>query len=118
MPPGRGSRGYGAHPLTEEVLEVEQVTIDELLAAGEILPPALVKIDVEGAELAVIEGMRSTIAAHQPAIVCELHDTNREFVAAMDALGYRVVNLDGPGPVDEPDSGSYALALPRTDPGD
>lgn len=109
---------YGVHPLTEDVLEVEQVTIDELLATGDIRPPQLVKIDVEGAELAVLEGMRSTIAAHQPAIICELHDTNREFVAAMDALGYRVVNLDGPGPVDEPGSGSYALALPRSNPGD
>lgn len=109
---------YGTHPLTEEILEVDQVAIDELLADGELRPPALVKIDVEGAELAVLEGMRRTIAAHQPAIICELHDTNREFVAAMDALGYRVVNLDGPGPVDEPGAGSYALALPRSHPGD
>ncbi|HEY1524193.1 MAG TPA: FkbM family methyltransferase [Solirubrobacteraceae bacterium] len=110
--------GYGAHPLTEDVLEVEQVAIDELIAAGEIRPPALVKIDVEGAELAVLQGMRETIAIHQPAIVCELHGTNREFVAAMDAVGYRVINLDGPGPVDQPGAGSYALALPRTSPGD
>ena len=108
----------GTHPLTEEVLEVDQVAIDDLVSAGEIRPPALVKIDVEGAELGVLEGMRSTIAAHQPTIICELHDTNREFVAAMRDLGYRVVNLDGPGPLDEPGSGSYALALPRTDPGD
>jgi hypothetical protein len=62
--------------------------------------------------------MRETIAIHQPAIVCELHGTNREFVAAMDAVGYRVINLDGPGPVDQPGAGSYALALPRTSPGD
>jgi FkbM family methyltransferase len=110
--------GYGAHPLTEDVLEVDQVAIDELLASGELRPPALVKIDVEGAELAVLEGMRETIAAHRPAIVCELHGTNREFVAAMNAVGYRVINLDGPGPVDEPDAGSYALALPASSPGD
>src|SRR5579859_3294923 len=44
---------YGAHPLTEDILDVEQVTIDELVDVGEIRPPELVKIDVEGAELAV-----------------------------------------------------------------
>ncbi len=109
---------YGAHPLTEDILEVEQVAIDELLDAGEVRPPGLVKIDVEGAELAVLEGMRRTLAAHRPTIICELHDTNREFVAAMDAEGYRVINLDGPRPVEEPGSGSYALALPVDNPGD
>jgi hypothetical protein len=78
----------------------------------------VVKIDVEGAELAVLEGMRTTIADHQPAIICELHDTNREFVNAVEALGYRVINLDGPGPLDEPGSGNYALALPALSSGD
>jgi FkbM family methyltransferase len=109
---------YGDHPLTEEVIEVDQVAIDDLLAAGKIRPPSVVKIDVEGAELAVLEGMRATIAEHQPAIICELHDTNHEFVSAVKALGYRVINLDGPGALDEPDSGNYALALPALDPGD
>jgi FkbM family methyltransferase len=103
---------YGSHPLTEQVVEVDQVAIDELVAAGQIRPPTLVKIDVEAAELAVIEGMRATIAEHRPAIVCELHDTNREFVAVMRDLGYRVINLEGPEPLDEPGSGNYALALP------
>jgi FkbM family methyltransferase len=109
---------YGAHPLTEEVIEVDQVAVDELLSAEQIRPPTLVKIDVEGAELAVLEGMRATIASHQPAIICELHDTNGEFVAAMRALNYRVINLDGAGPLEEPGSGNYALALPPGSSGD
>lgn len=109
---------YGKHPLTEEVIEVEQVTIDDLLAAGELRPPTLVKIDVEGAEVAVLEGMRATIERHRPAIICELHETNREFTRTMRELGYRVINLEGPGPLDEPGSGNYALALPALDPGE
>jgi FkbM family methyltransferase len=109
---------YGEHPLTEEVIEVDQVAVDDLLEAGEIRPPTVVKIDVEGAELSVLEGMRNTIARHQPVVICELHDTNREFVAAVSELGYRVVNLDGPGSLDEPGSGNYALALPARSPGD
>ncbi|HWI08062.1 MAG TPA: FkbM family methyltransferase, partial [Solirubrobacteraceae bacterium] len=75
------------------------VAIDELVAADEIPPPDVLKIDTEGAELQAIEGMRSTIGRHRPAIVCELHDTNAAFCALMDELGYVTTNLDGPAPV-------------------
>ena len=109
---------FGVHPLAEDVVEVDQVSIDQLLAGGELVAPTLVKIDVEGAELAVLEGMRDTIARHQPAIICELHETNREVMAAIRELGYRVINLEGPGSLEEPGSGNYALALPATSPGD
>ena len=61
------------------------MAIDELVSSGELPPPTVVKIDVEGAELAVLEGMRETIGAHRPAIICELHDTHAAFVAAMAA---------------------------------
>lgn len=109
---------YGEHPGTERVLEVETVTIDALVDAGELPPPALVKIDVEGAELGVLEGMGSTIERHRPVIVCELHDTNHGFAAAMAAHSYRVVNLEGPEPVDQGSDSHHALGLPALDPGD
>ena len=109
---------YGDHPYTERVIDVELVAIDELVQAGEIKPPALVKIDVEGAELAVLEGMRQTIADHQPAIICELHDTHGEFVAAMAEHRYRVLNLEGPAPIDQATASAHALALPPLHPGD
>jgi FkbM family methyltransferase len=109
---------YGPHPYTEEVIDVELVALDDLLSAGEIRPPTVVKIDVEGAELAVLEGMRSTIAEHQPAIICELHDTHREFLALVKDLGYRAINLTGAVPVDQAGASAHALALPALDPGD
>jgi FkbM family methyltransferase len=83
---------YGDHPYTERVIDVELVAIDDLVRGGELAPPALVKIDVEGAEIAVLEGMRETIERHRPAIICELHDTHVEFVAAMRGHDYRVIN--------------------------
>jgi FkbM family methyltransferase len=67
---------YGEHPFTERVIEVELVAIDDLVASGRVPAPDVVKIDVEGAELAVLNGMRDTIARHRPAIICELHDTH------------------------------------------
>jgi len=88
----------GRHADTQEVLDVDIVTIDELVAGG-LRAPDVVKIDVEGAELAVLEGMVETIRAHSPVIVCELHTTNAEFLAQIDAIGYVAQNLDGPQPL-------------------
>lgn len=109
---------YGPHPFTEEVIEVELVSIDEFVKAEDVRPPTVVKIDVEGAELAVLEGMRTTIANHQPAIICELHDTHREFLAVIRDLGYRAINLTGAEPLEEAGASAHALALPALDPGD
>ena len=102
---------YGSHPGTQELLAIDTVAVDELVAGG-LPPPDVAKIDVEGAEIAVLEGMRDTIARHRPAIVCELHDTNAEFVALADEMGYMTMNLDGPEPVAEADGGIHALAVP------
>ncbi len=109
---------YGEHPLTEQVIEVELVAIDDLVAAGDLQPPTVVKIDVEGAEIAVLEGMRQTIAAHRPAIICELHGTHREFVAVMREHHYRLINLEGTIPVEQQGASAHALGLPPGDPGD
>ena len=90
----------------------------QLVSTGQIPPPTVVKIDVEGAELAVLAGMSETIAAHRPAIICELHDTHAAFVAAIEACGYRAINLEGTVPVDEAGASAHALALPALDPGE
>jgi len=101
----------GWHPRTEEVLEVDVVTVDALVADG-LAAPDVVKIDVEGSERAVLEGMRETIAHHAPVVICELHATNLELVALMDDLGYSTQNLDGPEPVSEAGP-VHVLALPQ-----
>jgi FkbM family methyltransferase len=109
---------YGEHPNTEKVLEVELVSIDQLIADGTIRAPTVVKIDVEGAELAVLEGMRSTIDAYQPAIICELHDTHTEFIEFARSCGYRLINLEGTIPVQEEGASAHVLALPALNLGD
>ncbi len=102
----------GRHADVRAEIDVVVESIDELVAAGEIPPPDVVKIDTEGAELQAIAGMRATIEAHGPSIVCELHDTNAEFCALMDELGYVTTNLDGPEPVASAGP-VHALAQPR-----
>lgn len=61
---------------------VPVVAIDDLVASERIQPPSVVKIDVEGAELDVLRGMQATMAAHGPAIVCELDDARTEGLQA------------------------------------
>jgi FkbM family methyltransferase len=109
---------YGEHPFTERVIDVELIALDDLVRAGTLPPPHLVKIDVEGAELAVLEGMRETIERQRPAIICELHDTHAAFVAFMAGCGYRLINLEGTTAVGQAGASAHALALPPLHPGD
>jgi FkbM family methyltransferase len=100
---------------TRDEIDVAVVAVDDLVSAGAIPPPDVMKIDTEGAEILVLEGMRETIARHGPRIVCEIHETNDAFAAFMEDVGYRVTNLGGPWAVTEPEAGSHihALAEPR-----
>jgi FkbM family methyltransferase len=58
---------------------VDVVTIDEMLAGGKIASPQLIRIDVEGAEGAVLKGASFTLRQHHPEVFVEIHgDTLRE----------------------------------------
>jgi FkbM family methyltransferase len=100
----------GWHPETDDIIDVLVVTIDDLVAGG-MRAPDVVKIDVEGSELDVLQGMRETIATCAPVIICELHATNAEFLAAIGELGYEAFNLDGPEPIAEAGA-VHVLAAP------
>jgi FkbM family methyltransferase len=86
---------HGPHPNTDFELSVPLISIDGEIAEGHLPVPSVVKIDVEGHEVAVLRGMRDTLAAHQPVIICELHESNRELLSLAEELGYEVVNLQG-----------------------
>jgi len=75
------------HPVGR--IQVVGVSIDELLAAESIMPPDVIKVDVEGSEEHVLAGMRKALATHRPAIVCELHDTWADVQPLLAAANYR-----------------------------
>lgn len=77
------------NPASKE-LTVKTVVIDHLVEAGEIPRPSFVKIDVEGAEGLVLQGMRNTILAANPVLFVECSEIGRQ--TSWDLLrqsGYR-----------------------------
>jgi len=65
----------GGHPQFAEAPDgagTPTATVDQLVATFG-LTPTFVKVDVEGAELFVLEGMQQTLARHRPAVLLELH---------------------------------------------
>ena len=55
--------------------KIQLETLDELLQTQNNIALDIIKIDVEGAELKVLEGAAATISAFQPTIVIEYSET-------------------------------------------
>lgn len=79
----------GARRDTIAVIEVDMISIDELVAQRKLPPPDVVKMDIEGAEVEALRGMARTLKVHGPALVCETHGTHEGVAALLDELGYR-----------------------------
>lgn len=78
--------------------EVQLFQLDALLAAGRIAPPALMKIDVEGAEVDVLTGAKHILDTHRPHILLATHgiDTYHRACDLLRAHRYDVETLDDP----------------------
>lgn len=76
-------------------------SLDALVTAGRIAAPAVVKVDVEGLEDEVLDGMTEVLAQHRPTVVCELDSVDpavlagkvARFRARMADAGYEVSDL-------------------------
>lgn len=71
-------------------------SLDSMIGSGEIPPPALMKVDVEGAELMVFDGARETLRRHHPRIFAEIHSS--DLLARCSTLfrgeGYSIESVD------------------------
>ena len=67
-------------------------TLDDLVERGVVAPPDFLKMDVEGAELTVLQGAATTLRTHRPSIVAETHghDVEAGVAELLLAAGYGV----------------------------
>lgn len=85
-----------------EVLTVDAVTIDSLTQQYDFIPD-VIKIDVEGAEHAVIAGGSGFFRDHCPLIVMEYlsperqNESHKAALKQLSALGYRTYLIDAEG---------------------
>jgi FkbM family methyltransferase len=67
---------------------VKVASLDRLIEQKKLPPPDWIKIDVEGAELQVLQGARNTVAQYRPLLAIELHGTNQEIARHLQEIGY------------------------------
>jgi FkbM family methyltransferase len=92
--------------------EVETISLDDFLEADG-KAPALVKIDVEGAELRVLEGGRALLDRHCPILLFESFEHGKEIVGRLQEHGYRSFDSDRRGAVTPETLNFVALAPDR-----
>jgi FkbM family methyltransferase len=81
----------GAAPSATETVQL--VSLDDWCAANGNVSPAVVKIDVEGHELAVLAGAAELIERCSPALILEVNDASG-LQDVLDGLGYQCVTYD------------------------
>lgn len=90
------------HQATDNVETIETVSVDHLIAHEGYRPPDILKIDVEGNERLVLEGMATLLSQSSPTIICELHthlgDPSERVIELLEGYGYKLTDIHG-GPV-------------------
>ena len=78
-------------------LTVNTVSIDKLVGSGEIPAPDHIKIDVEGAELFVLKGAKSTLSNYSPEIFLATHSPQIHIDCCnfLASLGYKLKPIVG-----------------------
>ncbi len=78
-------------------LRVPSTTVDALVSGGRVRPPAVLKIDVEGAEGPVLRGAVWTLGFHRPVIFLATHGNEQatECRGLLQAAGYHVTTVPG-----------------------
>lgn len=77
-------------------VKVPVVRLDDLVSAGDILPAEIMKVDVEGAEYAALQGAQKMIEAHRPTIFLDTHgrEVHDLTIKLLASYGYQFEILD------------------------
>lgn len=84
---------------TDGGLVVQTARMDSLVHQG-LEPPDVIKMDIEGGEVAALMGARETLGTHRPVLLVATHgaEAHRCTLALLGELGYRVESLAGGPP--------------------
>lgn len=93
--------------------EVKVVRLDDLLASEALPLPDFMKIDIEGAEVGMLEGARKTLEKSRPLIAMELHGTNDGVLDFFATVDYEARAVGFTKPIREIHHEVYIIAAPR-----
>jgi FkbM family methyltransferase len=101
------------------IRNVRVVALDDFIQEEKLRTPTLVKIDVEGSELDVVQGMSRTVAKSKPVLLYEIDDGRRdafrirwqELDQYVAGFGYKILHLEESYPGINWNVG-HSLALP------
>ena len=89
---GWASMVVGHHPAAVDEVVIQKDTLDGVLAKLDVQPSQvrLIKMDVEGHELSVLEGARETLSRHKPDILCEVltSEAGAPVLSFLKEIGY------------------------------
>lgn len=89
--------GNGLYKTTGNIKTVETVSIDYVVYEEGYRIPDILKIDVEGNEYMVLDGMKNILEAYSPIVICELHthlgESASQVTGLLSCSGYTVSNV-------------------------
>jgi FkbM family methyltransferase len=76
-------------------MEIQTVSLDNLVERETLRPPSVLKIDIEGAEYKALQGANQLITAHMPTIFLATHgsEVHCQCMEYLDRLGYQLQQL-------------------------
>lgn len=85
--------------IADEGFPVRAMRLDRLVSGDALPPPDVIKIDVEGAEAAVLRGAREVLSTHGPTLFVATHGraVHAQCVQFLQGLGYKVRPFMGAG---------------------
>ncbi|HEY2407162.1 MAG TPA: FkbM family methyltransferase [Polyangiaceae bacterium] len=93
--------------------QVSVARLDDLVEAQRLPVPDFMKIDIEGAEVGMLEGARETLTRSRPMIAMELHGTNEGVLDLLGSLNYDARAVGFTTPIREIAHEVYIIAAPR-----
>jgi len=79
---------------SEETVSVDAITVDAFCAQNKIIPE-VIKIDVEGAEYLVLQGMTETLSNNNCLVLLEIHSDTLSAQGVSGRMLYNIINSAG-----------------------